>query len=185
MISFWVRKRIKYDGTQMKPHWALTNFNIEGDCIVAFRGQCDIPDANILDLEDLLARKKIRGRDMVHFIVEHFSIDLEKGILYQRILASMIKDVIERSAKCTLRRDGDDIYDGGRKLSISIAASTPVSVKIHFAVNVVEEKGVDVKTKGIAEYGMKPDKFCKEVMKMYLAEFASIQRARVKVRPSI
>lgn len=185
MISLWVKKRVKYDGTQMKPHWALLSFKIEGDSIVAFRGPCDIPDANILDLEDLLAKKKIRGRDMAHFIIEHFSADLEKGVLYQRIFASIVRDVIEKQSGCKLRRDGDDIYDGDRKLSISIAAATPVSVKIHLAVNIVEEMGVDVKTKGIREYGIEPEKFCAEAMKKYVSEFASVQRARVKVRPSI
>ena len=54
------------------------------------------------------------------------------------------------------RREGDDIFVGGRKLSISIASVSLSSAKIHFALN-LEDKGTpdDVATIGL--YDIKVD----------------------------
>ena len=72
-----------YDGTPLHSRWAERTFGVEGDSIVVFRGPCDVPPENIVDLEDLRAGSRIAGPDMLHFIVEQFERDLEKAVLRQ------------------------------------------------------------------------------------------------------
>lgn len=171
---------ITYDGRQMDSQWAYRTFGVPGDAIVAFIGPCDVPAENILDLAD--AHSIIRGPLMLHFIVEHFDRDLEKGVLRQRLLAGMVKEELESRARVRLRRDGDDLYDGDAKLSISIAALTPVSCKIHFAINIKEAGDVGVKTRGIDAYRIEPRDFARAVLERYRRETVSIYEARCKAR---
>lgn len=173
-------KTISYDGRQMDSQWAYRTFGVSGDSIVAFIGPCDIPPENILDLAD--AHSVIRGPLMLHFIVEHFDRDLEKGVLRQRLLAGMVKEELESRVRLQVRRDGDDLYDGEAKLSISIAALTPVSCKIHFAINIKEAKDVGVKTKGVEAYRIEPKDFAKAVLERYRRETVGIYEARCKAR---
>lgn len=173
-------RSIRYDGRQMDSHWAFRTFGICGDSIVAFIGPCDVPPDNILDLAD--AHSIIRGPLMLHFIAEHFDRDLEKGVLRQRLLAGLVKEEIESRVRVRLRRDGDDLYDGDAKLSISIAALTPVSCKIHFAVNIREAREVGVKTKGIEAYRVDPKELARAVLERYRREMVGIYEARCKAR---
>ena len=80
-----------------------------------------------------------------------------------------------------IRRDGDDIFVGEGKLSISIATVTPVSALIHFAVN-VSNKGTPVKTASLEDLGLDAREFAKEVMARVVREVESIETATVKVR---
>ncbi len=80
-----------------------------------------------------------------------------------------------------IRRDGDDIFVGEGKLSISIATVTPVSALIHFAVN-VSNKGTPVKTASLEDLGIDAKAFAKEVMARVVREVESIETATVKVR---
>lgn len=178
---FFAEEEIKYDGSQMESLWAYRRFNVQGDSIVAFKGACDIPSENILDLEDLKAKAKIASPMMMHFIIEHFELDLEKAVWRQRLFTAMIKDELEKRIKKQLRREGDDIYDGTAKLTISIASLTPVSSKIHFAINVIS-KGTPVETRGLADYNIEPCNFAKALLENYATEVESILLAKSKVR---
>jgi len=80
-----------------------------------------------------------------------------------------------------IRRDGDDIFVGEGKLSISIATVTPVSALIHFAVN-VSNKGTPVKTASLEDLGLDAREFAKEVMSRVVREVESMETATVKVR---
>ena len=179
--TFFAEEEIKYDGSQMESLWAYRRFSIAGDSIVAFKGACDIPFENMLDLEDLKAKAKISGPMMVHFIMEHFELELEKAVWRQRLFTAMVKDELEKYIKKQLRRDGDDIYDGTAKLTISIASLTRVSSKIHFAINVVS-KGTPVETKGLADYNIEPNNFARALLEKYTIEAESILFAKSKVR---
>jgi hypothetical protein len=179
-----LRERIHYDGSQMQPHWAYRKTGAAGDSVVAFEGSCDVRPERMLDLEDLRAGSVIRGPHMLHFIVEHFDRDLEKAVLRQRLLAAIAREELERAARRRFERRGDDLYDGPRKLSISIAAPTAVSTKIHFAVNVKESKEAGVPTRGLEAYRIRPRPFARAVMEAYRREIAGVHQARVKARPA-
>src|SRR4030095_989557 len=84
--------RINYDGTQIHSLWAYRSFGVQGDSLVAFQGGCEIPFSNMVDLEDVRAKSRIASPLMLHFIAEHFDLDLEKAVLRQRLLAAIVPD---------------------------------------------------------------------------------------------
>ena len=122
MKTHLVAGRVDYDGTQIHSLWAYRSFGVQGDSLVAFVGGCEIPFANMVDLEDVRAKSRIASPRMLHFIGEHFDLDLEKAVLRQRLLAAIVRDELGGE----VRRDGDDLFLGPGKLSISIATLTCV-----------------------------------------------------------
>ncbi|NUN07403.1 MAG: DUF366 family protein, partial [Bdellovibrio sp.] len=82
----------------------------------------------------------------------------------------------------SLHRDGDDIYLDDRKLSISIATRSPVSVMVHFAMNVTN-KGTPVKTLSLEDLKIDPRKVSEDLMALFKREFDSVLIATQKVRP--
>ena len=178
MKTFWAAQRIDYDGTQIHSLWAYRTFGLQGDSIVGFQGGCEIPFSNMVDLEDVRAKSRIASPMMVHFIVEHFDLDLERAVLRQRMLAAIVRDELGSGVK----RDGDDLFLGRGKLSISIATLSPVSSKIHFGINVQRAMDVGVETSALADLGVKPVPFAKKILGRYSAEQAGVLDARTRVR---
>ncbi len=181
MHIFLPKERIEYTGHQLASHWAYKNFSLLGDSIVCFRGPCKVAVPEMVDLEDVLAEDHIYGPDMLHFIVEHFDADLEKAILRQRILISIIGGTL---LKTDLIRTGDDLYLEDRKFSVSIATLSPVSTLIHIGLNIISE-GTPVKTVGLFDMGYKDNEIAPlgfEICKSYRDEILSIGLARCKVR---
>ncbi|MFY9343417.1 MAG: DUF366 family protein, partial [Planctomycetota bacterium] len=88
----------------------------------------------------------------------------------------------ELAPAVAVRRDGDDLWVGARKLSISIATVTPVSTLIHFAVNATAG-GAPVPAVSLHELGIAPAAFGPALLARLAAEQASIADARAKVRP--
>lgn len=183
MLFRWLDQKEKYDGTQLRSLYSYLNHQLLGNSIVSWRGACDVSFEHMVDGEDLLDQSAIRGSDMLHFIVEVFDVSLLGGVFLQRLLASIVKDVIEtQNPKVKLLREGDDLYWERKKLSISIATSSPVSTLVHFAVN-VNPAGAPVVACGIEEMGLEPKLFATHVMEKFSAEFVSCQIATMKVRP--
>jgi hypothetical protein len=178
MKTMWVGQRIDYDGTQIHSLWAYRTFGLQGDSIVAFQGGCEIPFENMVDLEDVRARSRIASPLMVHFIVEHFDLDLEKAALRQRLLSAAVRDELGSG----VRRVGDDLFLGKGKLSISIATRTPVSSKIHFGINVERATDVGVETRSLGDLRVKPVPFAKKILGRYGAEMAGVLDVRTRVR---
>lgn len=178
-----------YDGTQLRSLYAYLEHGLLGDSIVAWIGSCDVSFEHMVDGEDLKANAEIRGSKMVHFIVEKFPATLSEAVAIQRLLASIVKDVliekIGQQPKFKLRRSGDDIYvassDGEGKLSISIATVSPVSGLIHFAVN-VSNAGTPVKTASLEDLGIPADVFAEAVLAAFTAEMNSVREAECKVK---
>lgn len=166
MKIYFSSKRLKYDGSQIRSHWAYETFGLMGDSIVSFTGACDIAPQYMVDLEDLKKGARIYSPLMLHFIIEHFDLDLDKTILRQRLFSTLVKEVLEKKAGRLIMRKGDDLFDGSAKLSVSIATCTPVSTKIHFGLN-IETHGTPVRTKGLKDYKIQPRSFAQEIMKRY------------------
>lgn len=182
MQTYLCDLKLKYDGRQLRSHFAYQTFNIPGDSIVAFRGPCDVPRENLVDLEDAKQDKFIFSKDMLHFIVEHFDMTLTQTIAYQRLLISnVIEEIHDAKGDLRLKRVGDDIYDDVYKLSVSIATASPVSCLIHVGLNISSEN-TPVPTKGLEDYALNPHAVARGVMNRYRAEMEGIQKARAKVR---
>lgn len=173
----------KYDGSQLRPLFCYENFNLKGDAVLSFIAPTDVTLAHMVDYEDKIDKSKICGDKMLHFIIEFFPANLSTGVMAQRLLASIIKDLIlEKAPKAKLSRKGDDIYVGSGKLSISIASVSAVSTLIHFAINITNS-GTPVKTSCLEDLKIKPDTFAKEVLEAFATEFEDVMWATTKVKP--
>lgn len=182
MKTLWLEQAVRYDGTQLRAHWILQTTGLCGDAAVGFRGPCHVARGEIADLADLDG-PGIAGDDMVHVVWENFSAtDLLLAVHRQRLLAAQAADVLAALAPAArIVRQGDDLYVGEGKLSISIATVTPVSSVIHFAVNATPG-GAPVATATLAEISVAPAAFGQALLDRLQQEQSSIAEARAKVR---
>ena len=181
MKSKFIPELITYTGKQLHSHWIYEKTGLLGEAIVAFRGPAKVEGECLVDLTDRQEGAFIYSSDMLHFIVEHFDLDLEKAVLRQRLFVGIIKDELLRRTGIPIQRQGDDLYDEDKKLSVSIATLSPVSSLIHTGVN-ISSKGTPVKTKGLADYGIDPEPFGQAVIEKYAKEIEEIRLAKCKVK---
>jgi len=178
-----LEKEITYDGSQLSPHWIYKNVGLLGNGAVAFCGGCDVPIEKMVDLADVRDNKPIFSRRMLHIIAEFFDADLTRTILYQRLLVALVQqEIIFRTNRPTIVRGGNDLYEDGAKLSVSIATATPVSTLLHFGIN-ISSQGTPVRTKGLEDYSIEPVSFAKAVLESFRDELKTVDEARAKVRP--
>lgn len=182
MKSLYIQDKITYDGSQLHSLHAYLKHHVLGDSILAWVGPCQIPFVHMVDGEDLLAQEKIQGDEMLHFIIEVFHQNLISAVSLQRLFASIVQQEIYQISQVFLFRNGDDLYFNDQKLSISIASQSPISVMIHFAVNVTNE-GTPVKTCSLKDFKIDEFQFAQRVMNLFVEEYQSILQATMKVRP--
>jgi hypothetical protein len=178
----YLEKIIKYDGSQLVSHWIFTNFGLARDTLVAFRGPCEVKLESMVDLQDVLNQSPILSSEMLHFIGEFFGISLELGVHRQRLLSAVIKESLEAlSGLQTIDRRGDDLWVGEKKLSVSIATVSPVSVLMHCGLN-IESAGTPVPTISLKELSINPKELAERVLQKYAVELESISYALCKVK---
>lgn len=181
----WLKRRLTYDGTQLRSHWILATTGLVGDALVAFRGPCALPPVEYADLEDRLAGAVIAADDMLHFVWERFDDgDLDRATLRQRLLAARVLATLGRLAPACaprLQREGDDLFYGRGKLSISVATRSVVSTLIHFGLN-IDNRGTPVNTASLADLGLQPARVAGAVLRDTEHEESAMVRARCKVR---
>ncbi len=177
----WLDQEIIYTGRELRSHWLGETAGLHGDAIVGFAGPADVPVEHLVDLEDVRRGVGITATQMLHFIVEHFDTDLAQGVLRQRLLVCLSAEILNDSQPTRVRRAGDDLFIGQRKLSVSIATASPVSTLIHLGLN-INPGGAPVPAVGLAELGVAPPQLAEQVMKAYIAELHSCDAARSKVR---
>src|SRR5262245_28632537 len=163
MKTRFLEQTLAYDGSQLRAHWILRTTGIVGDALVAWRGPCRVRSEEMADLADLDG-PGIAGDDMLHFVMERFDDgDLERAVLRQRLLAALALELLRKEAPASeLSRDGDDLYAGAGKLSISIATKTACSSLWHFAVN-VSNRGTPVPTAALSDLGVDPRVFADQL----------------------
>jgi hypothetical protein len=181
------KRRITYDGSQLSSHWIFRNYHVLGDALLVFRGPCAVSEEKMVDLEDVLRKEKIKSSDMLHFLVEIFGDELEKGVLWQRFLVVHLLEVLQKEALGEVfQREGDDIYliRGGekKKLTISIATKSPVSILIHLGVN-IDAKGAPVPAVGLNDLKIAPFSLARKVSQNFKSEFESVKKDALKVKP--
>lgn len=182
MKTLYIDNEIKYIGSQLAPHWIYKNFNIQGDAIVAFCGECDVKLSEMVDIEDVINNEPIYSKSMLSFITEQFNIELVEGVFRQRLLIFCIKETLEARG-FIVKRDGDDLFINDKKLTVSIATKSLTSVLIHTGINILSQDAP------IPVSGLKSDldmndikDFAKEVMTRYSKELEDIVLASTKVR---
>lgn len=184
MNTVWLDSEEKYDGSQLAPLYNYLNHGVLGDSVVSWKGACDIPFENMIDGEDVLAKSTIAGKEMIHFIFELFQLPLSTAVAMQRLLGELL--ILKISALSSnpvdLRRSGDDVYWGEKKLNISIATCSQTSSLIHYGVNFTNA-GTPVETCSLKDFGIvDPEEFSRQFMDDCKHELLSLRRAMVKVR---
>ncbi len=173
---------IDYTGEQLRSHWAYRSFDIAGDSIVAFIGRCDVQPRYMKDVEDLNRSARIFSERMLHFIVEYFEADLDRGVLRQHLIMACMAEVLNRRLNAGgIRREGSDLFDGDFKLTVSVASVSPVSTLIHAGIN-CSSRNTPVPTRGLDDYGIDARDFAHEVLQSYAREHKILYAARCKVR---
>lgn len=175
---------IVYTGTELRPHWGLEQTKVYGSLLTAFLGPCEVPTGHLVDMEDRLACDMIRSAQMLHVIGEFFGTTLESGVLYQRLFMVWAERIL-REAGLDVARSGDDLFVGEGKLSVSIATVSPVSVLIHWGLN-IDPTGAPVKASGLGELKWGNSEvlaFAKKLLTHYIEELEEIRLAQCKVRP--
>jgi hypothetical protein len=169
---------VPYTGLELRSGWVRERTGLDGDAAAGFVGPCHVPTEHLVDLDDARAGSSIRAASMAHVIVEHPGCPLAQAVLRQRLLVAILAEVL---GERRVRRDGDDIYYEGRKLTVSIAAPSPVSSLIHLGIN-VDPSGAPVPAVGLAEMRVDPASLLADVLERYARELASAAHAETKVR---
>jgi hypothetical protein len=182
MLTLVSEKLIPYVGTNLRSGWIRETFGLEGEALVAWLGPCHVATEHLVDLEDVAAGAEIYAELMLHFLAEHPGDDLLVTVCRQRLLVAAALEILRGlTPAAPVRRVGDDLYSGDRKLSVSIATRSPRSGLIHLGVN-VDPGGAPVPALGLAEMGVDPADFARRLLAAYAQEMAEIEHARHKVR---
>ena len=178
----YIDDEVKYIGSQLAPHWIYKNYNMQGDSIVAFCGECEVKLTEMVDIEDVINNEPIYSKSMLRFITEQFNVNLIEGVFRQRLLICIIKEELEKRGVFVVR-NGDDLMIEGAKLTVSIATKSQTSVLIHTGINILSE-GAPVKACGLtSELGIVDIKeFANTIMQRYSDEIEDIVLASTKVR---
>lgn len=178
----FIDEPIAYTGAQLTSHYAYTQFGLLGDSIIAFCGACDIQPQFMVDIEDVRDKSEIYAESMLHFIIEHHVSSIDTIVLRQILFSSLVQDEINRHlGGLIVERKGSDLFEGGAKLSISVATVTPMTSLIHFGIN-ISSQHTPVKTKGLEDYHIIPREFALTLMTKYVGEYECCERAIHKVK---
>lgn len=184
MKTMFIDEKIKYTGEQLAPHWIYKNFNIMGNAVVAFTGECEVNLNHMVDIEDVINNEPIYSRNMLSIIEENFNSSLIEMVYKQRLLVTITKELIEKNyPSVKIRRNGDDLYIEDKKLSVSIATKSLTSALIHFGLN-IDAINAPVKAADLSkDIGIKDIKqFAENLLKTYKEEVEDINLASSKVR---
>jgi hypothetical protein len=174
-------EKFPYTGGELRPLWNYLEHGLLGDSAVAWVGPCQISASQMKDGEDLRDQAQICGDEMLHVMIEVFDIPLIAGVLLQRLLASIAKDLIDQAmGQPRLRRCGDDLFLNHRKLSISVAVPCARSTLVHFAVNLTNS-GTPIQTACLADLNISPQPFAESLLFHLSREWQSCKEATWKV----
>lgn len=178
-------RQIIYTGEQLRSHWIYEQFDLLGDAMVAFTGECDVNLSHMVDIEDVKNNDPIYSTLMLHFIVEHFGATIEEMVLRQRLFICIIRDHLNDCLNSrAVSRAGDDLFFAGAKLSVSIATISQLSGLMHVGIN-LDSKNAPVKAAGLlSEMNINNvNDLAIQLMKSYTNEHQQIKKSIYKVKP--
>lgn len=184
MQTRFLEQTLCYNGDALAPHWILKTAGLRGNALVAFVGEADVKIDHMVDQEDVLKNAPIYSPRMLHFIGEWFIDSLDQGILLQHLFTSEMYEMLWESGATQLRKRGNDIYFQDRKMSVSIATRSGVSVLMHAGIN-VETAGTPVPTAGLAELGIDARTFGQTLLERFSQHYRIWTDARAKVAPRL
>lgn len=171
---------IPYDGTPLAPHWIYRKFDLLGDSLVAFQGPAEVSLDHLVDLEDVKKKAPIFSPKMLHFLGEFFIDSLDMGILLQNLFVGTVYELLWEKGGRDLSRKGNDLFFDSRKLSVSVATKSPVSVLFHMGLN-IETQGTPIPTSGLSEMWVEPWDLAQKVFERFQQDIEGFKKARAKV----
>lgn len=185
MKTRFVDQPVDYSGRELRSHWIMERFGIVGDSMVSFTGSCSVSGEDLVDREDYAQGNVVAGERMLHFIVEIFGVRMPGIVFAQRLLCTIVNDLVDSACgRPTVTRTGDDLFVGDGKLSVSVATVSPVSGLIHLGLNISTE-GVPVKAAALDDLGVDHVALARRVLARFAEEVDSCLDASRKVRPVI
>lgn len=171
-----------YDGSPLGGQWAYKAHGILGDSLLAFEGPCEVKVEALADLEDAKSGAFIYSSRMLNFVLELFGPSLEEAAARQWLMAATVAaELNQRLKKPLVLRDGNDLWVGKRKLSVSIAAPTGVSVKVHLGLN-IDATGAPVPAIGLKDLKVPAKALAQALLKRFADDHSRLAKARAKVR---
>jgi hypothetical protein len=184
MRTLFVQDRIDYTGRELRSHWIMERCGLVGDAAVGFVGSCDVSGDDLVDLEDRSLGNTVTGERMLHFIVELFGVTLTGIVFAQRLLCVAGREAVAAASGVTVRRDGDDLFVGTGKLSVSVATVSPVSGLIHMGLNITKDR-VPVEAACLEDLKIDPPGLAGEILASFAQEIDGSLEAARKVKPVI
>ncbi len=171
-----------YDGSPLGGHWAFRAHGIQGDSLLAFMGPCRVAVEALADLQDARDGAFIYSPLMLHCVLELFGPGLEEAAARQWLMAATVAEELNARLKAVrVRREGNDLFVASRKLSVSIAAPTGVSVKVHLGIN-IDATGAPVPAAGLRDLKVEPRSLAQALLARFADDHARLRGARTKVR---
>jgi hypothetical protein len=180
LVYHIIEEPVCYTGEELRSGWVTEKTGLRGDAAAAFLGACDVPTENLVDRDDAAAGAVIKAKRMAHVIIEHPSCSLSAAVPRQRILVCILCEILNEQGRM-VRRNGDDIFCEGRKLTVSIAAPSSSGSLIHLGIN-IDPEGAPVAAIGLTEMGIDPKRLLAILLGRYRDEIASCAHAEGKVR---
>jgi hypothetical protein len=171
---------VPYTGRELRSGWVSERTGAHGDGAAAFIGPCRVETEDLVDLDDVRAGAHIESALMAHVLVEHEDCPLQAAVLRQRLLVCILCEVLAEHGVRT-RREGDDVFVGDDKLTVSIAAPSTTSSVIHLGIN-IRPHGAPVPAVGLETLKVDARALLEELLGRYARELASCEHAEGKVR---
>ena len=181
MKTLFTPDKIDYTGRELRSHWIMERFRLLGDAAVGFIGSCKVIGEDLVDLEDRALGNTVEAQRMLHFIAEIFGLAMPGAAFAQRLLCAVARQAVEREGNALVAREGDDLYVGDGKLSVSVATVSPVSCLIHLGLN-VSTRGVPVKAACLEDLGIAPERLAPVILSGFAREVEGVREAAQKVR---
>lgn len=176
-----LEETIPYTGKELRRGWVGEMTGIKGGgAAVGFVGPAHVATEDLVDLDDVKAGATIEAAEMAHVVVEHLGCALQAAVLRQRLLVCILGEILSERG-ISVHRDGDDVFVGGRKLTVSIAAPSRRACMIHLGIN-VDPEGAPVAAVGLSELGVPPLELLETLLDRYRRELSSLAYAETKVR---
>jgi hypothetical protein len=196
--SRFIEETVPYNGVELRSGWIRERFGLEGDSIIAFCGPCSVKGDALVDLEDLEAGLTVEAENMLHFIAEISNIGLPGIAFLQRLLCIIAGRAVEEAwvravgdqfrgrVPRGVQRDGDDLYVGDGKLSVSIATVSPLSGRarsglIHLGLN-ISTAGVPVRAACLEDLGVDYRRLAQSILDGFVREVEGGLHAAGKVK---
>jgi hypothetical protein len=119
---------------------------------------------------------------MLHFIFESFHFSLREMVLWQHLFAAIVMETVaNKEKKLPCIRQGNDIYIGEKKLSISVATISSISTLLHFGIN-ISSKNTPVPTISLNDLEFDVNLFAKKILSRLKEEYDIAEKALYKVK---